>query len=221
MFLEHTLGTSPAQNKRSFSNQSVKNSPPNRPVLRPGANKKSFKLDPAPLGTPINGVCSSPADYLHKEHPECPHETWIRLELDDSNWTSFNKFTLRISWPGSSPADFHINILNPESTATRFTGEPAKPPEPALTRVKYARIRVVDTGVISPLSGLTKIPPVPFIVTLEPLYLGLIPATVVPFLLVLIPAIVVSLMAAPYIYKYLREIARAAKSEMQGKEKKA
>ncbi|KAF5377101.1 hypothetical protein D9757_008765 [Collybiopsis confluens] len=55
-----------------------------------------------------------------------------------------------------SPADFHINMLNPESTATRFTGEPAKPPELALTRIKYARIRVVDTGDISPLSGLTK-----------------------------------------------------------------
>ncbi|KIK71606.1 hypothetical protein GYMLUDRAFT_341290 [Collybiopsis luxurians FD-317 M1] len=186
------------------------------PILRPGANEKPFSVMPAPLGTPPKGICSSPHDLLSKT-PNCPHEIWIKLDMDDASWKSFSKFTLRISWPGSvsSPADFHINILNPETTATRFSGAPTTPS--SLTRVKYARIRVLDTGVISPLSGFTEVPPVRFIVTLEPLYFGIVPATLIPFLWVLLPAIAVSILAVPYVNAYLQQVAVAAKREMAGK----
>ncbi|KAJ3739779.1 hypothetical protein DFH05DRAFT_1406710 [Lentinula detonsa] len=184
-------------------------------VLSPGANEKPFTVLPAPLGTRMNSVCSAPQDLLSKT-PDCAHEVWIKLDLDYANWKPYTKFTLRISWPGSSPADFGINILNPEATSSRFTGTPMTPP--ALTRVKFARIRVLDTGVISPLSGVTEVRPVPFIVTLEPLYLGVIPASIIPFLWTLLPVLVISAFLVPYANAYLQSVAADAKREIAGKE---
>ncbi|KAJ4471807.1 hypothetical protein C8J55DRAFT_459039, partial [Lentinula edodes] len=184
-------------------------------VLSPGANEKSFNVQPAPFGTRMNVVCSSPQELLSKA-PNCSNEIWIKLDLDHPDWKSYTKFTLRISWPGSSPADFGMNIFNPETTASRFAGKPISPP--ARTRVKFARIRVVDAGIISPLSGVTEVRPVPFLVILEPLYFGLIPASIVPFLWVLLPTVFVSIRVAPYANAFLSDIAAAARREITGKE---
>ncbi|KAJ4470916.1 hypothetical protein J3R30DRAFT_3710872 [Lentinula aciculospora] len=183
-------------------------------VLSSGANEKPFNILPAPLETHMNSVCSSPQDLL-SEVPNCPHEIWIKLDLNHEDWKSYKKFTLRISWPGSSPADFSISILNPQATASRFAGTPITPP--AHTRVKFARIRIVDTGVISPLSGITKVSSIPFVVTLEPLYFGVIPASVVPLLWVLLPILSVSALLVPYANVFLQDVAAAARREMNKK----
>ncbi|KAF9068761.1 hypothetical protein BDP27DRAFT_1448144 [Rhodocollybia butyracea] len=186
------------------------------PTINPSTNQTVFTVTPAPLGTHMNAVCASPQDLLSKT-PNCVHEVWIKLDLDESEWKRYRKFTLRVSWPGSSPADFGISILNPEATASRFAGSLAVPPAPAMTRVKFARIRVVDTGVISPMSGLLEVRPVSFIVTVEPLYLGLIPASLIPFLWTLIPVVLVAALMVPYIHTYLQKVAERAKSEKVGK----
>ncbi|KAJ3753265.1 hypothetical protein EV360DRAFT_53754 [Lentinula raphanica] len=180
-------------------------------VLSPEANEKPFNVSPAPLGTRINSICSSAEDLL-SDAPNCEHELWIKLDLDHPKWKSYTKFTLRISWPGSSPADFGINIINPQATASRFAGGPIT--SPSLSRIKFARIRVVDTGVISPLSGLTEVQPVPFIVTLEPLYFGVIPASIAPLLWISLPVLVCSAFLVPYVNAYLQSVAVDAGKEL-------
>lgn len=71
-----------------------------RHVLSPGANEKPFNVQPAPFGTRMDVVCSSPQELLSKA-PNCRNEIWIKLDLDHPDWKSYTKFTLRISWPGS------------------------------------------------------------------------------------------------------------------------
>lgn len=78
-----------------------------RHILSPKANEKPFNIIPAPFGTPVNGVCSSAHDLLSKT-PICPHEIWIKLDLDEGDWKTYGKFSLRISWPGSVSNVKHI-----------------------------------------------------------------------------------------------------------------
>lgn len=80
-------------------------------------------------------------------------------------------------------------------------------------RRKYARIQLVNTGVLNPtheaaLKGQDPnvLPgPVPIIVTLEPLWFGVLPASVVPTLFVLVGAAVVGLFIARAVIARLQE----------------
>lgn len=65
--------------------------------------ESTFQLLPAPLGTPLLSVCD---DYALESR--CPHELWLRLDLEDPGWYSHSSFTLRISWPAFvSPISKH------------------------------------------------------------------------------------------------------------------
>lgn len=83
------------------------------------------------------------------------------------------------------------------------------------TRRKYARIRLVDTGVRTPTRNpAAKRAPVPFTVILEPLHFGVLPSSVVPTLLCLLPVVAcAALMVAP-INRYLERIAAKAREEI-------
>ena len=81
----------------------------------------------------------------------------------------------------------------------------------------HARIRLVDTGVRNPISplALTGTEQVPFTIILEPLYLGAIPATVIPTVILLITLIAFStLCLLPSLNRYLGDIAKQAQSEL-------
>ncbi|OBZ68591.1 hypothetical protein A0H81_11550 [Grifola frondosa] len=84
------------------------------PVLRYGAAESLWKVQPAPLHTPLASVCAQGSGFPTKS---CPNEIWVILDLDNPEWESYSKFTLRLSWPASSPADFSIQIYSPESLA--------------------------------------------------------------------------------------------------------
>ncbi|EMD32584.1 hypothetical protein CERSUDRAFT_118623 [Gelatoporia subvermispora B] len=158
------------------------------PVLRPGAAELLRSVEPAPFGTPLGSVCQNSTTA-----GSCPHELWLSLDLDSPEWRSYGKFTLRISWPASSPADFAIDIHSPREAAS-FLGYPEQtshsPDHPLpSTRRKVARIRLVDTGLLTPTSSFRSdgvVDPVPFIVLLEPLYMGVLPASVLPVVLFII-----------------------------------
>jgi hypothetical protein len=91
----------------------------------------------------------------------------------------------------------------------------------AKTRTKYARIRVVDIGIRTPTAeykallrqGPIKPTPVPFMLILEPLYLGVLPATVVPSVGALILVAVVAGLAVPRVNRYLQEVAAQVRQE--------
>ncbi|KAF5368845.1 hypothetical protein D9758_002952 [Tetrapyrgos nigripes] len=193
-----------------------------RPVFSPQENEGRFDIVPAPLGTLMKHVCAGPEDLLSRT-PQCPHEIWLKLDLDQDRWISFSKFTLRISWPASSPADFSINIYNPEQVATRFqvssTPNPSAPDRN--TRTKYARIRLVDTGVRTPMQHSFPPPPtiarVPFMVIVEPLYLGVIPASVLPVGTVLAPLLAVLFFVVPRVNSYIEGLASAIGKDLKAK----
>jgi hypothetical protein len=64
-----------------------------RPVLSDGSPEYLWHVQPAPSNTPSSVICET------RNGTACTHEIWAVLDLDSSSWSSFRKFTLRISWP--------------------------------------------------------------------------------------------------------------------------
>jgi hypothetical protein len=80
---------------------------------------------------PHNPLCDNAEDVVvnslilpsHSSSPPCPHSLWLVLDLDgdgqngyehgngDSAWMSYNRFTLRVSWPTS----VHLPIHNTDT----------------------------------------------------------------------------------------------------------
>ncbi|KAI0082138.1 hypothetical protein K474DRAFT_1586354 [Panus rudis PR-1116 ss-1] len=184
--------------------------------LDPIAPERSIQVHAAPIKADIQHVC----DY--QEFDRCPHDVWISLDLDHAEWTPFSAFTLRISWPASSPADFLIDLFTPTTLLSfarnnSFSGNLEHESQSSIaseTRRRYARIRVTDAAVLTPTAQGRKFGPVSFVLLVEPLYLGVIPRSVVPTLLsICATATVCFVFVAPYIYRYLLQIASVAKDE--------
>ncbi|KAG7451813.1 uncharacterized protein BT62DRAFT_880984 [Guyanagaster necrorhizus] len=168
-------------------------------ALSASANQRQYEIVPAPLGTPISAVCpTSP----------CSHELWLKLDLSSDAWQEFTKFTLRISWAAYNPADFLIDILDGDSITSAKSSDPP-------TRLKYARIRLVDTGVLTPGKSVDRSTPIPFTVVLEPLYFGVLPASVVPILYFLVPVVLLAALTLPWINAYLESVALKARREIR------
>ncbi|KAI0309542.1 hypothetical protein OF83DRAFT_1184093 [Amylostereum chailletii] len=186
------------------------------PVYRPSSNEHQFLLDPAPLDTPLDHLCEPHGT------DSCPYELWTTLDLDDDDWTRYDRFTLRISWPASSPADFSMTLYTPTELATHFShpSTPSRVSSSPTTRRQYARIRVVHTGVRPPSQRDLASPPVPFILLLEPLYFVVLPASVAPVLAFFALLIPVAWMVGQGIADQLGKVAQDARREMRGMEVK-
>lgn len=201
-------------------------------------NEHQWALQPAPLGTPLHEVCETDNEISPTGEKTCPHQIWVALDLDD--WTNYRAFTLRLSWPASAPADFLIELYSPESLLALLiqrqrhisnadTGHGYSPSSggSSSTRTKYARIRVVDTGVPTPqihpddtdsrLSNLVEVEPVPFILILEHLYWGVLPASLLPTICFLLPVLLAAAMAIPPITAYLDPFVRQAREDLKSK----
>ncbi|TFY59394.1 hypothetical protein EVG20_g7808 [Dentipellis fragilis] len=187
-----------------------------RPVLHDRARETRADVLPAPLGSLPFEVCEiAPKNTSHNAH--CEHEIWLILDMDDARWSGYSKYTLRISWPASSPADFLIDLYTPSALASRLhpIAHPKLPSSSTLTRRQYARIRLVDTGVRPPSPQPHPVPHVPFIVRLEPLLLGFLPASVAPILAFLVPVVGAATMLLPYIQRRVENAARRAREEIR------
>ncbi|KAI0801365.1 hypothetical protein C8Q74DRAFT_486746 [Fomes fomentarius] len=190
--------------------------------LTPDNTERLIKVLPAPIGTPVNKVCAS-ATSRPIELNGCQHETWLTLDLDDPRWARYSKFTLRVSWPASHPAEFHIRTYTPQSLARliqpggRHQKLPVAEPATTTTRRMFARIRLVDTGVQTESDAIvpsTTTAPVPFIVTLEPLVLGVLPASLLPTIAVIVlVAVVAGFFVVPPVYRYLANLADEVRKE--------
>ncbi|KAG6841576.1 hypothetical protein C0991_009611 [Blastosporella zonata] len=190
------------------------------PMLNHTHNEHEWTMIPSPFGTPMSDVCSSQnsAKLKMAKHP-CPYELWLVLDLTH-DWATYSSFTLRLSWPAHYPTDFSLHIFDPESLSIYF-GLPAPQNShvrpPSQTRRRYARIRLVDTGILTPSTPSTKPDspaPVPFILVLEPLYFGVLPPSVVPVLGYIAIVSLFAWMSVPRIIKYLEMIAVEARKEL-------
>lgn len=85
--------------------------------------------------------------------------------------------------------------------------------------MKYARIRVVDVGVLIPTPDLPpsaiQAEPIPFILILEPLYLGILPASLLPSICFLVPLLLGAGLAASWIISYLDRFVQQARQELR------
>ncbi|KAH9926428.1 uncharacterized protein B0H18DRAFT_1118927 [Fomitopsis serialis] len=178
------------------------------------APEKLLRVPPALLGTPLADVCQdSPG-------ASCAHELGLTLRLDDPAWSAYSRFTLRISWSASSPADFDVQVKSAAALFSELrTSVPGRDVHSLPTgRRMYARIRVVDTGVRTPTADGSheRVPPDPItlMVLLEPLYFGVLPASVVPTVAFLILVIIVAALGiVPPVQRYLCAVADEAREE--------
>ncbi|KAG5653906.1 hypothetical protein H0H81_009498 [Sphagnurus paluster] len=187
------------------------------PRLNQTHNDREWAVVPAPYGTPLNDVCKNKSSGTDT----CAHELWVLLDLAQE-WSTHSSFTARLSWPASYPADFSIKVYDSE-TLSAYLGINAQTMQPPSLqnhqRHRYARIRVVDTGVLTPgYQAATTQPagpvPVPFVLALEPLYFGFLPPSIIPVLGYIVVAIIACCLALPKIYKHLESIALQAKQEL-------
>ncbi|KAL5536054.1 hypothetical protein ACEPAF_4159 [Sanghuangporus sanghuang] len=199
-------------------------------------NEQSFRVVPAPLGTSLQSVCESQSGVPGQR---CPNELWLEVDLSSQEWLYYDRFTIRLSWPAFYPTDFDIQLLYPEDLMaymySRFGVRGRHFEEnnilsennaPDTSRTIFVRVRLVDTGVRPPFrSKPDKLPnpdrtdqsafdTVPFNVIVEPLILGVLPATVVPTIIFSIPLLVLAWFAYPYAVRYLEDIASEAWKEL-------
>ncbi|KIM88865.1 hypothetical protein PILCRDRAFT_813856 [Piloderma croceum F 1598] len=186
------------------------------PTLFPGKNEGEMALQMAPAETSLDNMSPNAAVWNPKSYP---HEIWVVLDLDHEEWKKYSKFTLRLSWPASLPASFFMQIYTPESLfgelpkslQTSITEINKDTPEARITRRMFAHIRVVDeTGGIS---ATTAPQHVTFRVILEPLIMGVLPASVQPTVLAIVLVASLAALAVPWINRYLERLARNAMEE--------
>lgn len=106
-----------------------------------------------------------------------------------------------------------MDIYDPSSLGTFATKDTSSNTEK--TRRKYARIQMVHSGVLTPgivLDDNSRYN-VPFILTLEPLYFGVLPKSVVPVVLAIVVAILLGLPIAAKINGSLQNIMLEAKRD--------
>lgn len=204
-------------------------------TLNSSHNERRWAVQPAPLGTPLHEVCETDMKSTSASPVACPHELWVTLNLDDANWRDYRAFTLRLSWAASTPADFLIELYSPETVSTLLSNQQQRQitlPEgapsfregpPPITRTKYARIRVVDAGVPTPQIQLDRpkprssgqvVVPIHFILILEQLYWGFLPASQLPTICFLIPVLLAAAMAVPRLLAYLDPLVLQAREDL-------
>ncbi|PPQ79363.1 hypothetical protein CVT25_002633 [Psilocybe cyanescens] len=179
------------------------------PIFHPESSSTRLNVTSAKLGTVIpQEICPDLDKWRPERQHWCPHEHWVVLDLDQGQWRHFDRFTLRISWAAFNPTDFSIKVYNP--TALDAFSDRTHSAISSKTRRKYARIQLVHTGVLTPpvndtLDAILR-HEVPFILTLEPLHLGIIPSSVIPVIGAILVAIVLGLPLSGRINSYLHSI---------------
>ncbi|PFH49789.1 hypothetical protein AMATHDRAFT_4554 [Amanita thiersii Skay4041] len=171
------------------------------PILSQQQAEHIFNVTPAPSFT----ACDI------DDHTTCPYQVWAVLNAGGATWSAYSKFTLRISWPAMFPTDFSIRLFSSQADP----------------RTKYARIRIVFDGVFTPANNGThpflpyrttndeELQSVPFFLNFEPLYFGVLPASMLPVVVVLVVA---SLFAykfiVPPIERFIHKLIERAKEEL-------
>ncbi|KAF7436138.1 hypothetical protein PC9H_002964 [Pleurotus ostreatus] len=210
------------------------------PTLRFESNQGLWNMTPAPVGTPMHSVRGPPfseqtgsgggvSSETTSDSPfsggEYHQELWLALDLSAEAWKGYTKFTLRLSWPASSPADFDIRIYDGRSLRIAL-GDRVEPTHEqnvkvSSARVRYARVRAVSTGVFTPKSPSStsskQRTSVPFALILEPLYFGVLPISLTSTLLLMVPVVVSAIILVPKIIAHFDSIVSGVRREHSAK----
>ncbi|KAG8219329.1 hypothetical protein J3R82DRAFT_212 [Butyriboletus roseoflavus] len=212
--------------------------------LHPSDNERRWSLEPAALHTPLHQVCEQINETVTPF--ACPHELWVLLDLDDEKWASYSTFTLRLSWPASTPADFAISDVHHTGSSrptirarpdldlarARAHTRPFFPPHILNTTHPHHALQIrpypcppqprVPIPIPHPGSDVPARVPVdehgktsvPFIIILEPLYLGVLPATLLPTVGFLIPIVLAAALSASLVIAYFEPFVRQARADL-------
>ncbi|KAJ3547942.1 hypothetical protein NMY22_g1464 [Coprinellus aureogranulatus] len=198
------------------------------PSLNVNQSTLRWNLTANPLDTPKESLNQGPCTRLYHWNPnetpeKCLKELWLLLDLDGEKWASYTKYTLRLSWPASYPVDAYLKIFDSSDIAPLPRPGPPRRlrrrqgPSQYLVRRKFARIQLVNIGVLNPTSELAKnaqhdptmLPePVPIIITLEPLLFGVLPQSLVPTVYAILGAVVVGIFIAKAVIRRLQDEVR-------------
>jgi len=143
------------------------------------------------------------------------HELWVILDLDSFSASALwdqHMYTLRLSWPAWSPVDFELKIHDSDGLA-EHNMVPSHSASGPVTRSHYARIRAKNAGVHRNESYRQE--GVPFYLTLEKLYFGFLPPSVVPTLLAIVVSLVPSYFAARQILRLLSNTIERSSHELR------
>ncbi|TFK65449.1 hypothetical protein BDN72DRAFT_900677 [Pluteus cervinus] len=146
----------------------------------------------------------------------CLKDLWIILNFDHDNWREYGKFTLRLSYAASTPADISLTVTDVPRPAWLLEAAEVEDNEP--TYQMYARIRAVNNSIFTP--GVT-IPAealtgeIPFILVLEPLYFGFLPASINGCIQFLFPIVFCVSLAIPRIIAFFRDAVADARKDRE------
>ncbi|KAI0299907.1 hypothetical protein BC826DRAFT_994024 [Russula brevipes] len=180
--------------------------PENWTVLHRGANEIIVRdRTPAPLtGAPNDPLCDDDEDVHPFKRRPCPHELWLALDLDANgdgnsawdNWKGYDRFTLR----SARTARVHLARI-------RLTQEGIRVPH----RARRESLR----GEVEEEEG------VPLVVLLEPLMLGVLPASVLPTVAALLGVLgAVACGVLPFVWGVLAEVAARTRREVAALEER-
>ncbi|KIM35632.1 hypothetical protein M413DRAFT_347306 [Hebeloma cylindrosporum] len=190
------------------------------PELNATSSSLQLNVTSARLGSMLPRAICGTLDQWQLGNPQtCPHEVWLSLSVDDEGWKHFDKFTLRLSWPAFHPTQITMDIYDPTSLGAFTTkGTSSNTTTMTKTRRRYARIQMVHTGVLTPgivLDDNSRYN-VPFILTLEPLYFGVLPESVLPVVCAILCVILLGLPIAAKINGGLQTVVLEAKRDFIG-----
>ncbi|PPR02351.1 hypothetical protein CVT24_011695 [Panaeolus cyanescens] len=152
---------------------------------------------------------------LTDEEHVCPHELWVVLDTEAPKWSGYTKFTLRASWPAYQPTNVFMDIFDP----VELTNSASRADATSMTtRNKYARLRFVHTGVLSP-SHASDDDTARYLVSLhlilEPLLFGVLPQSVLPVVISILVILACGIPISRRISDYLQKVANKASSELK------
>ncbi|QRV73546.1 hypothetical protein RhiJN_01560 [Ceratobasidium sp. AG-Ba] len=202
--------------------------------MNPTPGTWQFGVELAPYKIPWQEVCGK---------PNCKNELFVKLVIDQGYESKGllvsgpPKYSLRISWPASTPADFDIQIYTPAQLSqfllSRVSTNTTVLISSTKTCIMYARIRARDAGVKAPkyrtwhlFSPLVPSPwqhsTVTFHLILDPLLFGFIPQSAMPVIWIILALVVVGAYVSKYLITYLESVAMRVdeKSIMLGWEEK-
>ncbi|VDC02702.1 unnamed protein product [Peniophora sp. CBMAI 1063] len=203
------LANTEIRNIKAVSTRGVDECATNWPVLKSQAHETTLALD---VRSPV----------VDKEHLKqgVAEAVWVVLDLDDPAWASYEHFTVKVSNPASISADVELEIFTLSALTAQYNNMSAVDPAHSITsRKQYAHISAKISSVASPPhSG--RIMTARFILSIEPLSLGVVPMSVLPLIASIPVLILLAHLAGTYlVLPFLESVARGARADIDAQHK--
>ncbi|KZV69976.1 hypothetical protein PENSPDRAFT_752901 [Peniophora sp. CONT] len=165
--------------------------------------------------------CSHLRDKAESVGSGCVEDAWVMLDFDDPAWAKYDAFTVKVSNPASVPVDIEMELLPPFHLPIQRAIASATDARLPPTRRQYAHVWYTLSSTPSPLLKSDNATSIPFNLAVEPLFLGVVPLSVVPLVATIPVLILLAHLATTYlVLPALDPVVRNARAEMAAQIKK-